>query len=155
MISKGDAFPEYSLEDEDGGLFGSKDLSGRRYLLFFYAKDGTPGCTRENVDFSNLHDEFADLGVSLVGVSGDSSATHRRFIDKNGLNVKLLSDGDHELAKLVGAYGEKKNYGRIVQGTIRSTFLIGKDGIIEEAWRNVKATGHAERILEAVSSLQN
>lgn len=154
MITKGDSFPGFSLMDENGDLFTSEDLAGKRHLLFFYSKDGTPGCTKENADFSALRDEFADLGISLVGISGDSPATHRRFIDRNGLKAKLLSDPDHSLAISVGAYGEKKNYGKIVLGTIRSTFLVNGDGIVEEAWRNVKATGHAARVLEAVSSIR-
>ena len=95
---------------------------------------------------------FAMRNVLIFGVSGDSVASHRKFKDKHGLKEKLLSDPDHEFAKACGAYGEKKNYGKIVQGTIRSTFLVGKDGKVEEAWTNVKATGHAQRVLDGMLS---
>ena len=120
--------------------------------MFFYARDNTPGCTTEAVDFTTLYANFAMRNVLIFGVSGDSVASHRKFKDKHGLKEKLLSDPDHEFAKACGAYGEKKNYGKIVQGTIRSTFLVGKDGKVEEAWTNVKATGHAQRVLDGMVS---
>ena len=151
-MQKGDEFPHFVLQDENGETVDSKQLLGLRYIVFFYARDNTPGCTTEAVDFTTLYANFAMRNVLVFGVSGDSVASHRKFKDKHGLKEKLLSDPDHEFAKACGAYGEKKNYGKIVQGTIRSTFLIGKDGKIEEAWMNVKATGHAARVLEGTLS---
>ena len=151
-MQKGDEFPHFVLQDENGDTVDSKQLLGLRYIVFFYARDNTPGCTTEAVDFTTLYANFAMRNVLIFGVSGDSVASHRKFKDKHGLKEKLLSDPDHEFAKACGAYGEKKNYGKIVQGTIRSTFLVGKDGKVEEAWTNVKATGHAQRVLDGMVS---
>lgn len=151
-MKKGDEFPRFAMPDENGETVDSDMLRGLRYIVFFYARDNTPGCTRECVDFTNLYPKFMLRNIPVFGVSGDSVESHRKFIDRQGLKIKLLSDGDHEFAKLVGAFGEKKNYGKICQGTIRSTFLIGKDGKIEEAWLNVKAAGHADRVLEGTLS---
>ena len=151
-MQKGDQFPHFVLQDENGETVDSKQLLGLRYIVFFYARDNTPGCTTEAVDFTTLYANFAMRNVLIFGVSGDSVASHRKFKDKHGLKEKLLSDPDHEFAKACGAYGEKKNYGKIVQGTIRSTFLVGKDGKVEEAWTNVKATGHAQRVLDGMVS---
>ncbi len=151
-MQKGDVFPHFVLQDENGETVDSKQLLGLRYIVFFYARDNTPGCTTEAVDFTTLYANFAMRNVLIFGVSGDSVASHRKFKDKHGLKEKLLSDPDHVFAKACGAYGEKKNYGKIVQGTIRSTFLVGKDGKVEEAWTNVKATGHAQRVLDGMVS---
>ena len=151
-MQKGDEFPHFVLQDENGETVDSKQLLGIRYIVFFYARDNTPGCTTEAVDFTTLYANFAMRNVLIFGVSGDSVASHRKFKDKHGLKEKLLSDPDHEFAKACGAYGEKKNYGKIVQGTIRSTFLVVKDGKVEEAWTNVKATGHAQRVLDGMVS---
>lgn len=151
-MDKGDTFPHFALQAENGELIDSDMLKGLRYLVFFYSKDNTPGCTKECVDFNELYPKFALRNIPIFGVSGDSVNSHQKFAEKYGFKIKLLSDKDHALAKEVGAYGEKKNYGKIVQGTIRSTFLIGKDGRIEEAWLNVKATGHAARVFDGVLS---
>ena len=151
-MQKGDEFPHFVLQDENGETVDSKQLLGLRYIVFFYSKDNTPGCTTEAVDFTHLYANFAMRNVLIFGVSGDSVASHRKFKDKHGRKEKLLSDPDHDFAKACGAYGEKKNYGKIVQGTIRSTFLVGKDGKVEEAWTNVKATGHAQRVLDGMLS---
>ena len=151
-MQKGDQFPHFVLQDENGETVDSKQLLGLRYIVFFYARANTPGCTTEAVAFTTLYANFAMRNVLVFGVSGDSVASHRKFKDKHGLKEKLLSDPDHEFAKACGAYGEKKNYGKIVQGTIRSTFLVGKDGKVEEAWTNVKATGHAQRVLDGMVS---
>ncbi len=146
----GDDFPGFTLKDENGDAFDSGSLKGTRYLVFFYSKDNTPGCTKEAVEFTELLDEFAAKGIKVIGVSKDSSESHKRFAESKGLKVKLLSDPDHSLMEAVGAWGKKMNYGKEVVGTIRSTFLVGKDGKVEAAWRNVKAAGHAGRVLEKV-----
>ncbi len=151
-MQKGDVFPRFKLEADNGEVIDSDLLKGLRYLVFFYSKDSTPGCTREAQDFTELAPKFQLRNIPIFGISGDSVASHKKFIEKYGLQVKLLSDPDHAFAKECGAYGEKKNYGKIVQGTIRSTFLVGKDGKVEEAWVNVKATGHAARVFEGVLS---
>lgn len=120
-------------------------------LLYFYPKDNTPGCTIENKDFSSLRDEFTKLGITLIWVSKDSIESHKKFIEKQELTIDLISDPELILHKQLWAYGEKNNYGKIVQGVIRSTFLFNKQGEIIQEWKNIKATGHAARILKAVS----
>mgnify|MGYP003684058529 CR=1 FL=1 len=120
-------------------------------ILYFYPKDNTPGCTTENKDFSSLKEEFNKLGITLIWVSKDSIESHKKFIEKQELTIDLISDPELTLHKELGAYGEKNNYGKIVQGVIRSTFLFNKEGEIIQEWKNIKATGHAARILKAVS----
>lgn len=116
-------------------------------LFYFYPKDDTPGCTVENKDFTCLKDQFATKWITLVWVSKDSLEAHKKFIDKYELQVDLISDPELILHKELGAYGEKNNYGKIVQGVIRSTFLVDKTGEVIQEWRNVRAKWHAEKIL--------
>jgi peroxiredoxin Q/BCP len=117
-------------------------------ILYFYPKDNTPGCTLEARDFTCLALEFQKLGIQIVGVSKDSLESHKKFIVGQSLNIILLSDTDLVLHKAFGAYGEKNNYGKIIQGVIRSTFVLDSSGKILNGWKNVKATGHAEKILK-------
>ncbi|MCQ2070640.1 MAG: peroxiredoxin [archaeon] len=152
MVDKGDVFPRFVLKDENGETVDSQQLLGLRYIVFFYSKDNTPGCTKEAVDFTEEYAKFALRNILVFGVSKDSVESHRKFKDKHGLKEKLLSDPDSLFAKEVGAFGEKTLYGKTVTGTIRSTFLIGKDGKVEEAWKNVKATGHVKRVVEGTLS---
>ncbi|MDD2870937.1 MAG: peroxiredoxin [Candidatus Gracilibacteria bacterium] len=134
------------------GEFTLKDLLsfGEKTILYFYPKDNTPGCTLENKDFSFMKAQFKEKGVSVIGVSKDSIDSHKKFIEKQDLEVDLISDLDLVLHKELGVYGEKNNYGKIVMGVIRSTFLVDKNGEVLKEWRNIKATGHAERILKEV-----
>lgn len=120
-------------------------------LLYFYPKDNTPGCTTENKDFSSMREDFNKLGITLIWVSKDSIESHKKFIEKQELTIDLISDPELTLHKALWAYGEKNNYGKIVQGVIRSTFLFNKEGDIIQEWKNIKATGHAARILKAVT----
>lgn len=119
-------------------------------LLFFYPKDNTPGCTVENKDFSCMISEFKELGITLVGVSKDSTESHQKFIEKQWLQVDLISDPDLILHKELWAFGEKNNYGKIVQGVIRSTFLFDKQGNILQEWRNVRAKWHAAKVFREI-----
>ena len=149
----GDRFPAFRLKDEDGMEFDSSFLEGMRYVIYFYSKDNTPGCTKEAEEFSAMFPKLTMRNIPVIGVSRDSPESHRRFIDSKGLKVKLLSDPDHSLMEQVGAWGEKKMYGKVVQGTIRSTFIVGRDGIVEAAWRNVKVAGHVEKVVDKALSL--
>ena len=149
----GDRFPAFRLKDEDGMEFDSSFLEGMRYVIYFYSKDNTPGCTKEAEEFSAMFPKLTMRNIPVIGVSKDSPESHRRFIDSKGLKVKLLSDPDHSLMEQVGAWGEKKMYGKVVQGTIRSTFIVGRDGIVEAAWRNVKVAGHVEKVVDKALSL--
>ncbi|NDK09850.1 peroxiredoxin [Candidatus Gracilibacteria bacterium] len=119
-------------------------------LLYFYPADNTPGCTLENKSFSSLKNDFQDLGIVLVGVSKNSIASHKDFIENHDLQIDLISDPELILHKELGAYGEKNNYGKIVTGVIRSTFLLNKNGEIIQEWRNVRAKGHAEKVLREI-----
>ena len=149
----GDRFPAFRLKDEDGMEFDSSFLEGMRYVIYFYSKDNTPGCTKEAEEFSAMFPKLTMRNIPVIGVSRDSPESHRRFIDSKGLKVKLLSDPDHSFMEQVGAWGEKNMYGKIVQGTIRSTFIVGRDGIVEAAWRNVKVAGHVEKVVDKALSL--
>ena len=116
-------------------------------LLYFYPKDNTPGCTTEANDFSQLAPEFEALGIQIIGVSKDSSASHAKFIENQMIAFELISDPNLELHKYFWAYGEKNNYGKIVQWVIRSTFLLDQEGNILKEYRNVRAKWHAQRVL--------
>lgn len=119
-------------------------------LLYFYPKDNTPGCTLEAQDFTRLKKEFAALGIQIIGVSKDSESSHAHFRDSCSLGIELISDETGELHEQFGVIGEKKNYGKIYVGVIRSTFLLDSTGKILREWRNVKATGHAEKVLREI-----
>ncbi|MGH8871963.1 MAG: thioredoxin-dependent thiol peroxidase [Acidimicrobiia bacterium] len=143
---------EFSLPNQDGETVTSADFAGRRLIMFFYPAAMTPGCTKESCDFRDSYEEFAEAGYEIVGVSPDPPTKNARFKEKEGLNFDLLSDQDKKLANSLGAWGEKKLYGKTMEGLIRSTFVIGPDGEIEKAYRNVKATGHVARVKEDLLS---
>ncbi|GAA2597662.1 thioredoxin-dependent thiol peroxidase [Actinomadura fulvescens] len=145
-LQPGDVAPEFELSDADGDPFSLASLRGRRVILYFYPAAMTPGCTKESVDFqSNLADLDA-AGVAVVGISPDEPAKLAKFREKEGLAFPLLSDPDTKVLQAYGAYGEKKLYGKLVVGVIRSTFILDADGKIEKAYYNVKATGHVDRL---------
>ena len=149
----GEKFPDFVLQDENGETFDSKTLAGKRYVIYFYPKDNTSGCTREAVAFTENVKAFNDLGIPVYGVSKDSVASHRKFINSKELKIKLLSDPEHKLLEASGAWGTKIMYGKETTGTIRSTFIVGKDGNIEAVWKKVKVDGHVEKVLEKAKSL--
>lgn len=119
-------------------------------LLYFYPKDNTPGCTIENKDFSCMVDDFKKLGITLVGVSKDGIESHKKFIHSQELDIDLISDPELVLHKELWAFGEKNNYGKIVEWVIRSTFLFDKNGNLLQEWRNVKAKWHAAKVLREI-----
>lgn len=129
-------------------------ISSRPYaILYFYPKDNTPGCSLEARTFSQLLPDFEKKGVQIIGVSRDSEVSHCSFIAKQGLQIGLITDSDLALHHQFSTRGEKKNYGKIYEGTIRSTFLLDTTGQILKERRNVKATGHAERVLKEIQDL--
>lgn len=148
-----DTFPDFELVDENGEAFNSSSLDGLRYVIYFYSKDETAGCTREAEDFSALYPKFMLRNVPIFGVSRDTAAKHRAFKDNHSLKIKLLSDPDRTLMTEADAWGTKTMYGKEVTGTRRSTYVVGKDGRIEAAWKNVKVAGHADKVLDKVISL--
>lgn len=142
----GDLFPEFSLPDENGEVFRSEMLSGVRYVIYFYPRDNTSGCTKEALGFEGIRSQLLLRNIPIIGVSKDSSASHRKFADKHGLKFKLLSDQDLLLIKAAGAWGKKTMYGKEVEGTVRSTYIVGKDGRVEAVWPKVKVDGHADEV---------
>lgn len=148
-LQAGDAAPAFSGTNQDGAITSLDDFSGSKLVLYFYPRAFTPGCTTEACDFRDRHEAFEARGYSIVGVSPDDPDKLADFRSEHGLPFDLVSDPDHEIARAYGAYGEKKNYGKVYEGIIRSTFLIGEDGMVEDAFYNVRAKGHAERIASA------
>jgi peroxiredoxin Q/BCP len=138
--------------DENGKEveIASEDLKGKWTVIYFYPRDNTPGCTTEAKEFTELKEEFDKLGVQLIGISRQSVESHKRFREKHGLKITLLSDPNAEVHKAFGAWGKKKMYGKEVEGMIRSTFLIDPEGNIVKEWKNVRAKGHAAKVLEEV-----
>ncbi|MBX6769439.1 thioredoxin-dependent thiol peroxidase [Actinomadura rubrobrunea] len=145
-LQPGDVAPEFELPDADGKPVSLASLRGKRVVLYFYPAAMTPGCTKESVDFQSSLADFEAAGATVVGVSPDEPPKLAKFREKEGLTFPLLSDPDAAVLRAYGAYGEKKLYGRVVVGVIRSTFVIDPEGRIERAYYNVKATGHVERI---------
>ncbi|MFC7729889.1 thioredoxin-dependent thiol peroxidase [Actinomadura keratinilytica] len=145
-LQPGDVAPEFELPDADGNPVSLTSLRGRRVILYFYPAAMTPGCTRESVDFQAGLADFEAAGATVVGISPDAPPKLAKFREKEGLTFPLLSDPDADVLRAYGAYGEKKLYGRVVVGVIRSTFIIDPDGKIEHAYYNVKATGHVDRL---------
>lgn len=148
-LQAGDVAPGFSATDQAGATRSSTDYTGRRLVLYFYPKAFTPGCTTESCDFRDRWEHFKAQGYDILGVSPDSPERLAAFKAEHELPFDLLSDPDHEIATSYGAYGEKKNYGKTYLGIIRSTFVIDETGTIAEAFYNVRAKGHAERIAAA------
>ncbi len=162
MIEIGQKAPEFCLPDQNEKEVCLKDFSGKWVVVYFYPKDNTSGCTKEAIDFTEFKSEFDKLGAEIIGISKDSVASHQRFVEKHNLGITLLSDESKEVLKAYGAWGEKKNYGKVTEGTIRSTFIIDPEGIVRYKWNNVKVrqkrkTGevkHVEKVLEKLKELQ-
>lgn len=147
VVAVGDPAPSFSLADSAGAQVSLSDFAGRSVIVFCYPAAGTPGCTTEACEFSAAGPTLDTAGYTVIGISPDSPEKLARFATDSSLDLVLLSDPDKSVLRSFGAYGEKKNYGKVVQGVIRSTFVIGPDGRIVQALRNVKATGHVARVL--------
>ena len=144
----GDQAPAFTLPNDSGETTSLSDYQGKRVLVYFYPRANTPGCTTEACDFRDSLAQLNDLGIEVVGISPDTVDKLVAFREKNNLTFPLLADPDKNVLKEWGAFGEKKNYGKIVEGVIRSTFLVGTDGTIELALYNVRATGHVARVIK-------
>ncbi len=154
ILNPGERLQTFVLQDQDGKERSLNDLMGRKGLvLYFYPRDNTSGCTKEALEFSELLTKFRRRGYNVVGVSKDSVASHRKFADKQGLRLTLLSDPDKMLLQAAGAWGEKKNYGKVSMGTIRSTLVLGPDGTVLRSYPKVKASGHAAKVYEDLADL--
>jgi len=153
-LQPGDQAPTFSLPDADMERVDLERLIVDKHLvLCFYPKDDTPGCTKEALEFSDLYDDFHAAGAELAGVSRDNCASHGAFRDKYGLNVRLLADTDGEVCRAYGVWREKETNGTRRSGILRSTFIIGRDGMIRYALYDVKPKGHAEHVLHLVRKL--
>jgi peroxiredoxin Q/BCP len=149
MVDVGSMAPEVLLTLADGSETGTSAFKGRTFVVYFYPKDDTPGCTNEAKAFSALMPEFEKAGVAVVGVSKDSAKSHAKFIAKYDLKVALAADTDGSVCEAFGVWVEKSMYGKTYMGIERATFLIDADGRIAQLWRKVKVPGHAESVLAA------
>ncbi len=145
-LEPGTKAPSFTLEDYTGQQYSLADYAGHKVILYFYPKASTPGCTKEACDFRDNLASLKSLGYVVLGVSPDKPAALEKFTTKESLTFPLLSDTDHAVALAYGAWGEKKNYGKVYEGLIRSTFVINEQGIIELAQYNVRATGHVAKL---------
>lgn len=149
-LEPGDTAPAFTLTADDGSTVSLSDFAGKKVLLYFYPRANTPGCTTESCDFRDSIERFNGVGIDVIGISPDKPEKLVTFREDHGLNFPLLSDPEKETMTAYGAFGEKKNYGKIVQGVIRSTILVGPDGTVENAWYNVRAKGHVDRVLRDI-----
>ena len=147
MVDEGEKAPEFTLQAENGSEVSLSDYRGRKVVLYFYPKDGTPGCTKEAVAFRDAIEEFEKEDIVIVGISKDSIQSHRKFKERHNLPFTLLSDPEGKVLDLYGVWKKKSMYGRTFMGTERTTFLIDEEGIIKKAYRKVKVDGHAQACL--------
>ncbi|GAA1851580.1 thioredoxin-dependent thiol peroxidase [Brevibacterium marinum] len=149
-MSVGDTAPDFTLVDQDNKSVSLSDFRGQRVVVYFYPAAMTPGCTTEACDFRDSLSALSAAGLVVLGISPDKPEKLKKFIEKEGLNFELLSDEDKTMMEEWGAFGEKKNYGKVVQGVIRSTVVVDAEGKVELAQYNVKATGHVARVRKAL-----
>jgi len=152
-LSPGDKAPNFKLATDGGGTVSLSELKGSPFVLYFYPKDDTSGCTKEAIGFSEERKKFERLGVNIVGVSKDSVASHDKFKAKYKLMITLGSDPETKAAESYGVWVEKSMYGRKYMGMDRATFLIDSKGVIRDIWRKVKIPGHVDAVLAAAKSL--
>lgn len=150
MVEEGTKAPPFCLKDSTGRERCLEEFTGKWVVLYFYPKDNTSGCTLEAIEFSALEEEFKNLGAVVIGISPDTCESHARFIGKHNLTVLLLSDPEKKVLEPYGAWRLKKMYGRESMGVARSTVLVSPRGEVARTWKNVKAAGHAAKVLEAL-----
>lgn len=150
-LTEGQPAPGFELDGDGGETIRLADFSGHPVVVYFYPKDDTPGCTKEAIAFSGLSSEFAEKGITVIGISPDTAAKHDKFKAKHDLSVRLAADPETATCQAYGVWVEKSMYGKTYMGVDRSTFLINSSGRIARIWRKVKVPGHAEAVLaEAV-----
>lgn len=148
MLQTGDKAPYFEGPDQDGNIIRLSDFTGRRLVLYFYPKDSTPGCTAEACDLRDNYERFLSQGYAVVGVSKDSAASHRKFIEKYSLPFPLISDPETVILQAYEAWGEKKKYGKVSMGTLRKTYVIDENGIITDIIAKVDTKNHTAQILK-------
>ena len=146
-LAAGGRAPAFTLPDQDGNKVSLSSFAGSPVVVYFYPADDTPGCTKEACQFNDNLRAFERAKVAVLGISPDDAESHRRFRAKYGLKFPLLSDPAHKVMEKYGAWGEKTLYGKKTIGVIRSTFLVGDDGKLARVWYNVRADGHADKVL--------
>ncbi|MDX3096189.1 thioredoxin-dependent thiol peroxidase [Streptomyces sp. ME01-24h] len=146
-LQPGDTAPAFTLSDADGNEVSLAGHAGRKVIVYFYPAALTPGCTKQACDFTDNLDVLAGAGYDVIGISPDKPEKLARFRDKESLKVTLLADPDKSVLSAYGAFGEKKLYGKVVTGVIRSTVVVDEQGKVEHAWYNVKATGHVAKLI--------
>ncbi len=154
MVSEGDSVPKFEANDANGNKIKSGDFKGKKYVIYFYPKDFTPGCTTEADEFSRDYKKFQKEGIEIIGVSPDDVNSHKKFCDKMGIKYTLLSDVDKEISNLFGVWGKKNFMGREYMGVMRSTFLVNEKGKIFKIYPKVKPAGHSKEVLEDFLNLK-
>ncbi|MEY8404403.1 thioredoxin-dependent thiol peroxidase [Oscillospiraceae bacterium 44-34] len=152
MLEVGTKAPEFTLPDKDGNPVSLTDFAGKKVVLYFYPKDNTPGCTRQACAFAGAYEEFKKINVVVIGISKDSAASHQKFAEKHGLPFILLSDPELTAIQAYGVWQEKKLYGKVSMGVVRSTFVINENGMIEKVMPKVKPDTNATEILEYLTA---
>jgi len=152
MLEEGDKIPSFELQDADGKSVKSSEFKGKKFVVYFYPRDFTPGCTIEADEFSKEYKKFQKIGVTVIGISTDSVESHKKFVDKMGIPYVLLSDPESEVSKKFGVWGKKQFMGKEYMGIQRSTFLIDEKGKIFKVYPSVKPKGHAEEVLDILKN---
>lgn len=154
MLEPGDIAPSFTLPDQNGDQVSLEDFEGQPVVVYFYPKDGTPGCTTQACDVRDRWHEFQEAGAAVVGISPDTVEDHANFTARHDLPHTLLADPEHKVMEAYEAWGEKNMYGKVTVGPIRSTVLVGPDGRIVKRWKRVQAAKHAEQVLKAIHSIR-
>ena len=150
MLATGTQAPDFTLPDQNGEMHSLSDYRGQKVVLYFYPRDNTPGCTKQACAFGELYPQFREKGAAVLGVSKDSVASHKKFEEKYGLPFTLLSDVEKEIIQAYGVWQEKKNYGKVSMGVVRTTYLIDENGVIVKAFGKVKAADNPAQMLDAL-----
>ena len=148
LLEAGTKAPDFALEDKDGNIVKLSDHRGKKVVLYFYPKDNTPGCTRQACAFAAAYEEFRSVNAVVIGVSRDSAASHRKFAEKNALPFILLSDPEMTAIQAYGVWQEKKLYGKVSMGVVRTTYIIDENGYVEKVMPKAKPDTNAAEILE-------
>lgn len=150
MLEVGMKAPEFSLPDQNGDVHTLGEYVGKKVILYFYPRDNTPGCTKQACGFSELYPQFVEKDAVVIGISKDSVASHKKFEEKYNLGFTLLSDTELEAIKAYDVWQEKKNYGKVSMGVVRTTYLIDENGIIEKVFKKVKAADNPAQMLKEI-----
>ena len=151
MLKTGEKAPSFKLQDSEGMVHSLEDYQGKTFVVYFYPKDDTPGCTKEACSFRDNYSAFEEAGVEIIGISPDTVESHQKFSEKYELPFTLLADPDHKVCEAYEVWGLKKSFGREYEGVFRTTFIIGPEGKIKRVFENVKPSEHSQEVLEEVS----